>query len=453
MAYFSYLNLVFKQIPHRLKIAGFFILTQLALACSDPFAVPPPEDCSIASQNAYVLEVMEKIYLWNDELNSEQIDIHAYDSPKELLADLRYAKFDRWSSIADKPARDALFNKGQSLSFGFGHKNDSSGRRRVYFVDAGSPAAQAGIRRGDEILSVNGFKTEEISEGNRWGDVFGPNEPEVYSDLQIKQLDGTVREVRLAREDFVFRTVPTTKILTQHGRKIGYLLFKSFIKPSHDELEEAFASFHHAGVSALIVDMRYNGGGLISIASQLIDLLVGGSSRHDRVAYFTEYNANLSGENGLQRLKRRSNTLDLDHIVFITTGRTLSASELVINSVRPHAKKVSIVGSSSGGKPVGSKGYDFCEQTLSPITFRLSNSTGASDYFDGLNPDCEMVDDLDHELGDANEASMNAALKLIEGKACPQPDASVDDQTKLFYHREHDEVRSLNELEQIRGSI
>jgi hypothetical protein len=150
-----------------------------------------------------------------------------------------------------------------------------------------------------------------------------------------------------------------------------------------------------------------------------------GDEASGEVAYRTDYAEGLSEANNTRRLSRQGASLaTLDHVVFITTGSTASASELVINAVRPWTT-VSVVGSETAGKPVGSAQFAFCDKAAYPITFRLLNARGEGDYFDGFAPDCASPDDLSARLGAPDEASMTAALARLSGESCP--DFSTDD--------------------------
>ncbi|HGG56776.1 MAG TPA: hypothetical protein ENK31_03145, partial [Nannocystis exedens] len=209
------------------------LLTNTA-GCSDPVMVDPPDDCTIASQNAYVLEVMKHSYLWNQEV--PDIDLASYEEPRDVLADLRYSEIDRWSRVADKVQSDALFEKGKTISYGFSHKRDDDGKIRISFVYADSPADNAGLRRGDEILEINRLSISEIDAGGLWGDMFGPRKLGVTVDLQIAEDDG-IRDVKLAREWIKIVTVPTSTIIQRSGRKIGYLYFTSFVDTAIPELD------------------------------------------------------------------------------------------------------------------------------------------------------------------------------------------------------------------------
>ncbi len=119
------------------------------------------------------------------------------------------------------------------------------------------------------------------------------------------------------------------------------------------------------------------------------------------------------------------NALSLGRIVFITTGATASASEIVINGLEPFVE-VAIVGSTTFGKPVGQLGFAFCERVLRPASFQTVNADGEGEFFAGIAPDCEAEDDLSKPLGDPREASMAEALHLLETGTCSTPAATID---------------------------
>ncbi len=384
--------------------------------CVDPVMVDPPDDCEIASQNAYVLEVMRHAYLWNQEL-PEDFDLEAYEEPRDVLAALRYSEVDRWSRVADKVQSDALFEEGKTISYGFSHRRDDDGKIRVSFVYDDSPAADAGLQRGDEIVEINRLSISEIDAGGLWGDMFGPREPGITVDLQIAEDDGQIRDIKLARDWIKLVTVPVSKVIQHGDKKVGYLYFTSFVDTAIPELDEAVAGFRDAGVDELVVDLRYNGGGRLSVARHLASLIAGEASKKRETAYYVKYNDDLSDENERKKLDRVSHALTLDRVYFITTGRTLSASELVINSVRPYVDTY-VIGGTTGGKPVGMRSFDFCDKILYPITFRLVNIDGETDYFDGLAPDCVADDDLRSQLGHPGETSLSAVLELIDKGSC-----------------------------------
>ncbi|MCX4242428.1 S41 family peptidase [Paraliomyxa miuraensis] len=388
----------------------------LVAGCSvgDPFDFGGPRSCEVPDQNEWVYGLMQEAYLWADEL--PQIDPLDYDTPEAMVAELRVGH-DRWSRVSDKARSDALFQEGKVVGLGFRTRRDPLGRVVVATVDEGSPAAAAGMKRGDVIQSVGGLFTEQIDEENRWGDVYGESEPGVAVDLHVEEATGEVREVSLVKDWISIVTVPTVRIHEVEGRPVGYVVLATFVDTSTDALNGAFAELKAAGVREVVVDLRYNSGGLVSVARHFMHLLAGGVAE-GRMAYQVRYNDAFADENDERELMRLDHTLPaVDHVVFVTTGTTLSASELLINAVAAHVP-VSIVGNTTGGKPVGSKHFDFCDKIAVPITFRLLNADGVGDYYDGLPPTCAAPDDLMHELGDAEEGSLATALHLLATEQC-----------------------------------
>jgi hypothetical protein len=155
------------------------------------------------------------------------------------------------------------------------------------------------------------------------------------------------------------------------------------------------------------------------VAERQVNLTVG-ADHHGDVAYTFQYNSNYSDENKSTKIDELGHSLGSDQVLVLTSSRTLSASELVINALLPYAD-VTLIGSATGGKPVGSKSFEFCEKLLFPITFRLVNAAGNTDYFDGLPADCYAADDLFHQLGDPQEGMLAAALAYANDGTCASP--------------------------------
>ena len=152
--------------------------------------------------------------------------------------------------------------------------------------------------------------------------------------------------------------------------------------------------------------------------------LVGGSRTAGQV--FAEYfhNDKNAFRNEVVRFETQPGALTLNRLVVITTQGSASASELVINSLRPFIPVV-IVGDRTYGKPVGQYAIPFCDKILAPVSFQLRNANGEGDFFDGLPADCAAPDDLDHPIGDAMEGSLREALTVISTGACSAPAAAT----------------------------
>ena len=178
-----------------------------------------------------------------------------------------------------------------------------------------------------------------------------------------------------------------------------------------------------------MLDLRYNGGGLVSVAQHLASYI--GGKRTDGLV-FAEYfhNDKNTFRNHIIRFEPKPQALTLDRLIVVTTGGSASASELVINALRPFIP-VTVIGSRTYGKPVGQYGIEFCDKLLAPVSFALRNANGQGDFFDGFPPDCAAPDDADHQLGDPAEGSLKEALTFATTNACsarpltPQTKATI----------------------------
>jgi len=165
-----------------------------------------------------------------------------------------------------------------------------------------------------------------------------------------------------------------------------------------------------------VLDLRYNGGGLVDVAVHLSSL-IGGALTNGQVLAVYDHNDKNRRYNTTLRFENPEQALSLSRLVVIATQSSASASELVINALRPYVP-VAIIGDTTYGKPVGQYGITFCDKVLAPVAFALRNAAGEGDYFSGLAPTCAAADDIEHDLGDAAEASFAEALAYIRTGAC-----------------------------------
>ncbi len=370
-------------------------------------------------------------YFFNDEIEQQQkysrLDLNTFPTPEDLLAFLRYRpdQFDRGFSFITTPAADAqFFGEGQFVGFGFGSKfvdSPVNSDLRLTQVFPGSPAAAAGFQRGQRIVTIDGRTIAEIGQAEGLGAALGTADVGVTRTFLIRDPDPGVAdlEVAVAKALVTIDPVPSTTIFDVGGTMVGYVDFRTFISTADAELDLAFAEFESQNVTALVVDLRYNGGGLVSTAERLADL-IGGIIAFDQVLSETLFNSSKSTFDSIVRFQDLSGSLSLlQQVVFITTGSSASASELVINALSPHTV-VTLVGSVTFGKPVGQSGFPFCddELLLRPVTFESVNSLGVGKYFDGLGVNCTVADDLGFVIGDPAEASLATALEFIETGSC-----------------------------------
>jgi C-terminal processing protease CtpA/Prc len=223
--------------------------------------------------------------------------------------------------------------------------------------------------------------------------------------------------------------VPQYRVIDRpDGTSVGYLELATFISTADAAFFEAFTAFQQAGVTDLILDLRYNGGGLV-ITTELLGDFLGGGVLPGTVFSRTLFNDDNAFANRVERFEELAHSVNLSRLVVIATGRTASASELVTNSMLPHAD-VSIVGAATHGKPVGQLGMEFCEKILRPTSFETVNSNNEGRYYDGLPADCDAADDLSIPIGDDTDPNVVAALSLLDTGACPLPLSGQPDQQK-----------------------
>lgn len=393
--------------------AALWLLPALALAagCAGPEEqIKPVVDCSIEAQNERLLQKMRDIYLWYDQI--PDLDPGAYDSPEALLEAIRFAEKDPWTHISPAAARAAYYSEGETLGIGLRWKlNEAADALGVALIYPGSAAADAGLSRGDEVVALNGVSVATIEAEDLWASATGDDAEGVPVTIALRRPGGGTEEITVQKRVYKLLTVAEPQVFEVEGHKIGYVYLDRFISPAVDAIREAFASLREAGAQDLILDMRYNGGGLVEV-SRVLASLIGGKEIDGRTYNLTRYNARHLDWNEASRFGVDENALNLPRLAVIATGSTASASELVINNLDPWIR-VGVIGGDTYGKPVGSKSYDDCGLNISPIMFRSLNADGIGDYYEGLPADCPAEDQLSAPLGDQAEASVAEAIRWL----------------------------------------
>ncbi len=383
-----------------------------------------PNNCSNRGQKEFVLFAMQEWYLWN-ELLPENVNTRDFDSPEELLAylitfspdDGTGNPIDVFSFIDSAAEEDAFFGAGEFEGFGFTYRVVEAGDARLLRVYGGSPADEAGLARGQRILELNGRTVADIQAAEGLNAVFDTS-PLSFT---MRETDGSEFTVSIDSDTVTIDPIPQWDVIDAGGgRNVGYLELVTFISPADLEFDTVFEAFNAAGVNDVIIDLRYNSGGLVDTANLLGDYL-GGDVAENLVFSKTRHNALRAAEfDSEEFFDRLANSMSLSRLVVIATNSTASASELITNSMAPHVE-VTIVGDDTRGKPVGQVGFVFCGKVLRPTAFQLLNADDFGDYFGGLpvTPGCEAEDDLSIPIGDAADPNMIAALGYLETGACP----------------------------------
>ena len=354
-----------------------------------------------------------------------------------LVAPARAQGRDRFFSyITSIQEEEALINSGSSAGFGIRLAYDNA-NNRVFVVEAyeNAPGLGAGIDRGTELLAIGTTSSnlQSISSLMASGgpqsviNALGPSDPGVTRVIQFRTAGGTTTEASIAKADFALDPVSDrygVQVLNDGGKKVGYINLRTFIVRTADaDLRAAFQQFQDEGITELILDFRYNGGGLVSIADLMGDLM--GADKAGQVFSETVLRDSKSSENETEFFEPQSQSITPTKIAFIGRGGTASASELVANSMIPYlGNNTALVGTNTFGKPVGQFAFDqsSCDDRLRVVAFQTNNADGQGEYYTGLASvfpnTCSASDDIFTPLGDPTEASIAAALDFLGGRSC-----------------------------------
>ena len=399
-------------------------------------------------------------YLWNTLLptyelfkprkfTSKPTDTENFED--ELSSIKSYAPLDKYSFLDDGSVSSELGGTGGD--YGFSVFYNSADDLRIKYISPNSPAAIKGLRRGYQITKVNG-RTALLSSvpaniSFLVDAVFGDH-PSIT--LTVRKFDNTTEDLTVTKGSYSINPVQFTKTFTVGAKKVGYLVFGSFTTNAAAVLDNAFTEFSNAGVSELIVDLRYNGGGSVSTADILTNLIAPASKTgslmyttfwtqtmqegkasilanlplYDKSGHVQPYKDGVNGKfatyadldysptsaENLEKFAKRG-SLNINRVYFIVTGSTASASELVINSLRP-VMDVKLIGRKTYGKPVGFFPIHIDKLDLYIPQFQTKNSLSQGEYFTGMTVDKEDADDITKEFGDPTERYLSYALNYAD---------------------------------------
>ena len=400
---------------------------------------PPVSTCSLRSRQDWAAAVLSEWYLFPETLPAN-LDPSGFTSVEAyidaLTATARSQRRDRFfTHLASIAAEDAFFSSGSSAGFGVRLSYETV-QGRVFIAEAfeGAPALAAGIDRGTEILAIgtSAADMKTVSSLMAAGgpqavsDALGPSSAGITRVLRIADSAGT-REVTVTKAEYSLQPVSSrygTRVIDDGGRKVGYLNLRTFISTADPALRNAFATFRAQGITDVVIDLRYNGGGLVSTAELMGDLLGRDRSTSD-VYSFTTFRPEKSSNNSTRFFRTEANSIAPTRIAFIGTTSSASASELVINAFIPYlGNRAALIGTNTYGKPVGQIAVDrsACDDRLRVVAFKTENRDRQGDYYDGLaskvQASCQAADDVTRPFGDPQEASLRAALDFLAGRAC-----------------------------------
>jgi carboxyl-terminal processing protease len=359
------------------------------------------------------------LYLWYNQIPST-FNAQSYADPNAIMEAIRaYSNepgfstpVDRWSFAYKQKDWDNV-SSGVSQDFGLGIFFRASDDLRVKSVESASPAGKAGIRRGWRITKINGSNSITTSDADISAIVKNVFESNSTS-FTFQKPDGTTTNITLNATTYQDHPIILDSVYTVSNKKVGYFAFNSFLGDTteiYSNFQRIFNRFSQQNVQDVIVDLRYNGGGYVSVSEKLADYL-GNASTNGNVMMTQKYNDKYTQYNETTRFKKLG-SLNLTRVFFIVSNSTASASELLINNLKPYLD-VKLVGpSNSYGKPVGFFPIPVGDWYIFPVSFRTTNKNGEGNYFNGLTVDSKVSDGLDKDWGDVNESCLAGALKYI----------------------------------------
>jgi hypothetical protein len=412
---------------------------------------------NITSEKTWLRDYIDRNYLWfdkvpavnpSDAVYSNDTTPGFYDSIDTYFLDLTRPltnptgkPVDKFSFTYPTAAWDALINSGSTVGYGIEwHFGSPTPPRniRVSYVHPGSQADIAQVKRGDTLVLADNVAADD----NTAAGVATLNAA-LFPALNSQHSFRFSRSgVPAADYTFVAGNVALkpvqSQVLNVNGARVGYLLFNDHVLPAEADLISAFANFSAApGISDLVLDLRYNGGGYLYIASEVAYMVAGAARANNQVFEATVFSGKRSNENSSGGFSdqacvpnpatfqcTRSDplpTLDLSRVYVLVSGSTCSASEAIINGLRGVDVEVHLIGSTTCGKPYGFFGQDNCGITYFPIEFQGVNAKGFGSYANGFIPGgsgatadnlpgCAANDDFSHQLGDPAEGQLAAAL-------------------------------------------
>ncbi len=391
------------------RITTYLLLTFLIFTSVENKA---QEKISNADYNRYIIKIMQdlKWYLWQDSLDVSGIDTTL--EPEKFIKKLRFSKYDRWSYVEKEKDFYTYYNNCQYVGHGFGRIEDNEKNWRIGYVFEDSPMDKAGIKRGYKLLEINDTAVSYITKNKLWGNIYGANKVGKINSFKFEDLGGKCVSVKIPKAVVKENTIFCNKVFVINGVKIGYVVLHSFLNPAKEGLDSAFRYLKNQGVDELIFDLRYNTGGNLPVSQHAANLIAGNIAENKLYLKMKYNDAKQYLERKLM-IKKLNNSLNIKRVIFITSKRTASASECLINGLKPHMN-VTMIGTKTSGKPVGMHTFSYKGIVIVPICFQLVNVDEEGDYFDGMKPDFIVEEDFTKHLGDESEPCLKEAIHFIK---------------------------------------
>jgi len=393
-------------------VAGAIIIGFTLVSCRKNHDVVSSE-----VKNDTAANYAREIYLWHNNIPTS-FNAHLFSDPNAVMEGIRAFSaepgfnmpVDRWSFAILRTEWENL-SSGIGGDFGMNVFFFTNDDLRVSYVERESPAGKAGIKRSWQIKQINGNANITAANANDIVRAVYQSAPGAYLFSRPNSTDTTItlRASSYREHPLLYDTVYNTG-----SNKTGYFVFNSFLGDTieiKNEFNRIFDKFSNQQVQDVVVDLRYNGGGYVSVQNLLADYLVPSAGDHG-VMLTEEFNDKYTSFNTTELFNKKG-TLNLNRLFFIVSQSTASASELLINSLMPYVDVHLIGPTHTHGKPVGFYPIPVYDWYIFPVSFRTVNKNGEGNYFNGLNLDHQVVDGLDKDWGDETELCLSAVLHFI----------------------------------------
>lgn len=432
--------------------SGLVASSTVAQHCAAPRATDVQG--TTADEKSWVRSWTDETYLWYSDvraLSVTTLDATRYATAVAYFAALKSSQTtasgkarDQFHFTYDTPVWVALSQSG--VSYGYGFEVDLVAavpprKAVIAYTDPGTPATQNNIARGAQVLKVDGVDlvNDNTQAGvNTLNAGLFPTAAGAHTFSVLDEGASTPRNVTLTAASLTSTPVQNVKTLPAPYQNVGYLQFNDHIATAEAPLIAAINQLKTAGVTDLVLDIRYNGGGYLDIAAELAYMIAGPTLTGGKTFEVQNFN----DKNPFQLTLAQRTTpfyttsqgfstasgqtlpyLGLSRVFVLAGAGTCSASEAIVNGLRGVGVTVSLVGATTCGKPYGFYPQDNCNTTYFAIQFQGVNQIGFGDYADGFAPTCPADDDYNHALGDPAEGRLAAALYLRANGVC-DPSAS-----------------------------
>ena len=399
---------------------------------------------TLLNELTWVRSWIDESYLWYKEVPTTYL-------PQDFSTPIAYFKVLKTPAVtaSGKPKDQFHFTyttaeweaslKGVELGYGMllALTQTTPPRKAVItIVEPGSPAALAGLQRGDVLQTVDGVDFVNAAGQASVDTINAALFPAAQGTHTVGFLrNGASVNATLQSIEVNTSAVQNERVIDTPTGKVGYLTFNTHNNVAERQLVDTMRRFQAAGVSDLVLDVRYNGGGLLDVASELAYMIAGpqttagktfeqiianDKTRREAPLGFLAQSQGLAGTNPVAKGAALP-YLGLKRVTLLTTGNTCSASESIINGLRGVDVEVNLIGGTTCGKPYGFYPQPNCGTTYFAVQFQGVNAKGFGDYADGMAPTCAVADDYQHALGDTNEGMLAAALQYRNTGRCTLP--------------------------------